>query len=204
MQNELKKQWLALWEILGAQGDPHTVFDDLVKRYSEPPRAYHTLRHVQNCLDEFQPAMDLAHDLEAVEIALWYHDATSDEERSATLAMEMLRDASLPRSFGEQVATLVRATKHGTLPIDPDARLVADIDLSILGQPEDIFDEYERQIRQEYEHVPLRTFARKRREILLRFLKRPRIYLTRYFYDRYEFQARRNLTRSVEKLSRST
>ena len=84
---------------------------------------------------------------------------------------------------------------HTAVPVLDDERLLVDIDLSILGAPEDRFTEYERQIRQEYAFVPKWLFRRKRREILKGFLDRPAIYSTPHFHDRLEARARDNLRR---------
>ena len=85
-------------------------------------------------------------------------------------------------------------------PLDPDARLLVDIDLAILGAAPERFDEYEVQVRQEYAWVPGPLFRRKRREILQGFLDRPCIYTTEPFRTRFELQARSNLQRSVARL----
>jgi predicted metal-dependent HD superfamily phosphohydrolase len=72
--------------------------------------------------------------------------------------------------------------------------------LSILGQPEKRFWEYENQIRAEYAWVDAAIFSQKRAEILETFLTRKRIYATDWFFDRYEQQARQNLEASIARL----
>ena len=202
----LEQIWTALWQRLGAQGDANAVYNDLVARYSEPHRAYHTLEHIGHCLDEFEQVRHLATNPDAVELALWYHDAIYDtktkdsEERSAALAVEEARNASLPDSFGQSVANLIMATKHTTAPTDPDVQLLVDTDLSILGQTEDKFDEYERQVRKEYEWVAKDAFTAGRSAILKSFLDRPTIYSTPFFRNKYEAQARANIARSLARL----
>ena len=201
-----EQRWTALWQRLGAQGDANAVYDNLIARYSEPHRAYHTLEHIGHCLDEFEQVRHLATNPDAVELALWYHDAIYDtktkdsEERSAALAVEEARNASLPDSFGQSVANLIMATKHTTAPTDPDVQLLVDIDLSILGQSEDKFDEYERQVRKEYEWVAEDAFVAGRSSILKSFLDRTTIYSTRFFFNKYEVQARRNIAKSLARL----
>jgi len=206
MPNQSRQRWLVLWQRLGARGDADAVYNDLVARYSEPHRAYHTLAHVGNCLEELEQIRQLATNPDAVELALWYHDAVYDtrakdsEGRSAALAVEMVRSASLPDNLGQLVANLIMATKHSATPTDSDNQLIVDIDLSILGQSEDEFDEYERQIRKEYEWVSESAFVAGRSAILKSFLDRPRIYATQFFRDKYEAQARRNIAKSLARL----
>lgn len=205
MQN-LKQRWSALWQRLGAQGDASAVYKDLVARYSEPHRAYHTLQHIGHCLDKLEQVRHLAANSDAVELALWYHDAIYDtkakdsEEQSAALAVGMARRASLLDNLGQSVANLIMATKHSTTPTDSDVQLLVDIDLSILGQAEDRFDEYEWQVRKEYEWVSEGAFVAGRSAILKSFLDRPTIYSTQFFHNKYEMQARRNIARSLARL----
>lgn len=199
MANYNEQRWMSLWERIGAQGNAHEVYNDLVARYSEPHRAYHTLVHIGHCLDEFEQVRQLATNPDAVELALWYHDAIYDtktkdsEERSATLAVEVAKNALLPDDFGQSVANLITATKHTASPTDPDVQLLVDVDLSILGQPENKFDEYEQQIRKEYEWVAEDAFVAGRSAILKSFLDRSTIYSTPFFLDKYEAQARANI-----------
>lgn len=206
MRNQSEQKWQALWKRLGAQGDASMVYNDLVARYSEPHRAYHTLQHIGHCLDELEQVRNLAINPDAIELALWYHDAVYDtkakdnEERSATLAVEMARDVSLPNNLGQSVANLIMTTKHSATSGDSDVQLLMDIDLSILGQPEYRFDEYERQVRRDYEWMPYKQFVAGRLAILKSILDRPNIYATQFFRNKYETQARRNITRSIKKL----
>lgn len=207
MRNQSEQRWLTLWQRLGAQGDAHVVYNDLVARYSEPHRAYHTLEHIGQCLDELEQVRHLATNPDAIELALWYHDAIYDtkakdsEENSAALAAKMVRNASLLDNFGQAVVNLITATKHSTIPTDPNVQFLVDIDLSILGKSEDKFDEYERQVRKEYEWIPEDAFVAGRSAILKSFLERPAIYSTQLFRDKYEAQARRNIARSLAQLS---
>ncbi len=201
-----EQRWATLWQRLGAQGDANAVYNGLVVRYSEPHRAYHTLEHIGHCIDELEQVRHLAANSDAVELALWYHDAIYDtkaknsEERSAALAVEMVRSASLPGNLGQSVASLIMATRHTAVPTDPDVQLLVDIDLSILGQTEARFDEYERQVRKEYEWVPEDQFVAGRSAILKSFIDRPNIYSTQFFRNKYEAQARANIVRSLARL----
>lgn len=203
-----KQRWLRLWHDMDAQSNPNGVYARLAARYAEPHRVYHTLAHIEHCLDELERAQQLALNLNAVALALWYHDvvystrATDNEERSAALATRIIRNAALPESFGQLVTNLILATKHSAIPTDPDARLLCDIDLSILGQPKERFDEYERQIRGEYIWVPWDSFVSGRTRVLRSFLERPRIFSTDSFCDRYENRARHNIVRSLRALNK--
>ena len=209
--NEVRKpRWLELWRMIKAQGDPISVYKDLIACYSEPHRFYHTLDHIAFCLDDFQRARHKAVNLDAVEMAIWFHDAVYDtkakdnEEKSAQLALAVAKKALLPDEFGRQVANLILATKHDVVPEDADTQLIVDIDLSILGESSKRFDEYEQKIRKEYEWVSEEKFVAERLVILQSFLppQRPNVYLTSFFQKKYEAKARENLERSIAKLKK--
>jgi predicted metal-dependent HD superfamily phosphohydrolase len=95
----------------------------------------------------------------------------------------------------------VLETRHETIPYEHDAALLCDIDLSILGRSPDVFDRFERQIRQEYAMVPELIYRSGRSEILRRFLSRSSIYRSPWFRQRYESQARANLERMLTTLA---
>jgi predicted metal-dependent HD superfamily phosphohydrolase len=174
--------------------------------YSEPHRRYHKLAHIADCLAEFDRVRELAREPLAVELAIWFHDALYDsraadnEERSAQLAQVWLGEARVESALMDAVGRLILATKRHDASLHVDAALLVDVDLSILGQPQDRFWEYEAQIRAEYSWVPLEIFSVKRAEILNGFLARPCIYNTADFFRRLEAQARINLEASVQRL----
>jgi len=103
----------------------------------------------------------------------------------------------------ESVAALVLATKTHEPSALRDAALVIDVDLSILGQRKERFEEFEAQIRREYDWVLESTFAAKRAEILERFLARKHIFATERFLAKFENQARGNLQESIKRLKDS-
>lgn len=203
MDSPNQERWAELWLSMGAAGDPAPWYATLSEAYREPHRHYHNQHHLSDCLVQFDKVRHLANNPQAVECALWFHDAVYDpkaidnEEQSASLARHCLTEASLPPSFVELVCRLVLATKTHEVGDESDTALVVDVDLSILGQSEPRFLQYESQILQEYAWVPVEIFASKRTEILQRFLARERIFKTEFFYDLYELAARSNLLCSI-------
>ena len=199
-------QWNATWRELGAADSPalQDAFEDLVARYAEPHRKYHTLEHLDECLATFANVRALAGRPAEVEVALWFHDAiydtrsNSNEKQSAALAASTVREALGSPECAGRVGALVMATRHVELPTDGDTRLLVDVDLSILGANPVRFDAYERQVREEYAWVPDMVFRTKRRKILEGFLARPAIFSTPYFRQRLEARARANIARSLE------
>ncbi len=198
-------RWQSLMSRLGLAGHRDT-FDALVAAYSEPHRAYHTGEHLSACLTHLDKAADLAGAPEEIEIALWFHDAVyrtraqDNERRSARWAADFLTSAGASDIVASRVEKLIIATEHSAVPGDPDAALLVDIDLAILGSPPDAYRAFEANIRREYKWVPGPVFRRKRAEVLGSFLARPRIYTTDRFRDRFEEAARLNLAAAIRNL----
>jgi predicted metal-dependent HD superfamily phosphohydrolase len=183
------------------------VWEELRARYSEPHRAYHTLQHLEECFGWFEQVRALARQPGEIAFALFYHDAIYDthasdnEAQSAKLAADVLGEYVRGDSDAARISSLIMATKHDAAPTDADARLLVDIDLSILGAEPARFDAYERQIRVEYEWVPADQFRTRRGQILQQMLARPTLYGLAFFRDRLEAKARENLARSVAALT---
>lgn len=199
-------QWQQMWARFGVAAPDAAVFEELVARYSEPHRRYHTIRHLDECFAKLEELRPEANHPEEVEFALWFHDAIYDtrrqdnEAKSATWARATASAANLPAAVGDRILSLIMATRHDAEPHEPDEKVLVDVDLSILAESPERFDEYESQIREEYSWVPAIVFRSKRREILREFLMRASIFNTRKFVEAYEEQARANLERSIKRL----
>ena len=199
-------RWQAAWQALGTAGreDLHA---ELLARYAEPHRAYHTQQHLRECLALFDEVRGLAAHPAEIEIALWFHDAIYDvrrhdnEVRSADWARDALLDAGVTHDVAGRVEALVLATRHSVAPQTADEQLLVDIDLAILGAAPARFAEYEAQIGVEYGHVPQPLFNQKRGEILAGFLARPVLYGTDAMRARFETAARRNLQHALAALA---
>lgn len=205
MAMNLRQRWNNTWRQLGL-ATPAAVVEQLLAKYSEAGRYYHTLQHLGECFAYLERSKSLAAHPEEVEMALWFHDAIYDtrakdsEERSAAWAEQALRDCGAAADLSTRVRDLILVTKHAGLPAGADACLLVDIDLSILGAPEERFDEYENQVRQEYGWVPEADFRAGREKVLQQFLERDAIYSTELFRAWLEAKARTNLGRSLQRL----
>ena len=182
------------------------AWKELERRYTEPHRAYHNLLHISECLTLLDETDIPPSWREALELALWYHDAVYDtrrhdnEEASAALARQHLEPAGCPQERIARVEALILATKHHVAYGDPEAQLMVDIDLAIIGSNSVRFEEYEAQIRQEYAWVPDEDFRKGRAAVLEKFLGREQIYHTLTFHGIREEMARHNLKRSLDAL----
>lgn len=141
------------------------------------------------------------------ELAIWYHDsiydinANNNEERSAIFAGRAIAELfPFPETLTKFVMEIILATKHNSVPNSYDARLMLDIDIANIGKPE-VFKTTSRLVREEYASVAEERFVAGRSNILEVFLARPRIYLTEYFYQKYEVAARQNITEALAELN---
>lgn len=191
---------------------PPDVLDELRARYGEPQRAYHTWAHLEALLSWYAEVRPALNDAQAVLYAVLFHDAVYDPTRgdNEALSAVLLRDrmaGRLPTDTLEQAAGLIGATHRHLLPeglsaeAAGDAALFLDMDLSILGAPEAVFDAYEVNVRTEYAHVPEAAFRAGRAAILSAFLGRERLYFSDWGHARFEAAARANLSRSIAALS---
>lgn len=207
---DLQERWFDLCQRLNSAGNEKEAYEGIVKAYSTPPRFWHSLEsHITKCLEELDSARNLAQEPDKLELALWLHDSRmsrgqncESEFQSADFALKLIAQLDLRQSFRETITDLILATRHCLPVFDSDKKLMADIDLAILGKSQAEFDDYETKVRQEYADVPLAEFAAKRSKILDWFLVRKSIYATPYFHAKYEAQARANLQRSIRQLKK--
>jgi predicted metal-dependent HD superfamily phosphohydrolase len=199
------ERWSELLRGLGARPDDST-YVRLAAAYAQRHRAYHTERHIDECLALLDEVRALAVEPLEVECALWFHDAIyapmsgNNESRSADWAGEFLQKHGVESARIERVRRHVLATRHVSSVSADDSGLVVDIDLAILGSLPERYAEFERDVRREYRWVPAVVYRRKRAQILMSFLDRPRIYHFEPLADRLEARARRNIAEAVRRL----
>jgi pantetheine-phosphate adenylyltransferase len=204
--NGLESRWIDLCNNTKAKKDNKEAYNKLLSLYGEPHRRYHNFVHIAHSLKELDEVKSLLKNPEQLEFSIWYHDAIyntkekDNEEKSAELAKIELNKIGLKQKFIRGVENLILKTKHQTIPKEPLEKYIIDIDLSILGKQQDVFDEYERNIRMEYSQYPEEMFRKGRKGVLEGFLKREPIYSTDIFRQKYEEQAKRNLKRSLNQL----
>jgi predicted metal-dependent HD superfamily phosphohydrolase len=198
----------------GNAPDPTPYADNLLARYQEPHRRYHTLAHLTAVLDHIdvlevalEQAGTPAPDPALVRLAAWFHDAvyapdrSENEERSARLAERALREAGVSTAGTAEVARLVRLTvTHAPAADDLNGQLLCDADLAILAAPSDTYAAYTSAVREEYAFVPEDAFRQGRAAVLRQLLALPRLFRTPYGTQRWEKAARANIAAELERL----
>ncbi|MFS4109742.1 hypothetical protein GTY75_15940 [Streptomyces sp. SID8381] len=192
----------------GGGPDPAPYADDLLRRWQEPQRHYHTLTHLTAVLDHVDVLAEYAADPDVVRLAAWFHDAvylpdrSENEERSARLAERALPEAGVAADKTAEVARLVRLTvTHDPAGDDRDGRVLCDADLAILAAPPSAYAAYAAGVREEYHFVPNDLFRTGRSDVLRQLLALPRLFRTPYGERHWEATARYNLASELEMLS---
>ena len=199
-----RRRFEALWSRRIGDG-AGTVFDEIETLYGEPHRKYHTAAHIEHCLRMFDVAADRMDDPDAVEMALWFHDAIYDvparenELRSAELFAARAAGRGSER-FRADVHALIMATTHLDPPATLDEAFIVDIDLSSFGRPWEEFMDDSRAVRAELAHVPDVEFYPRQRKFLESLAARPVFCFTEFFRDRHEARARANIERLCARL----
>ena len=186
---------------------------DLLSRWTAPGRCYHTTTHLVEMFWALED-LELAGAVDdrgctLGRVAAWFHDAVYDpqalpganEAASADLARESLRQLGFDEDDRQTVAALVEMTAGHDLDGDePVGAAFHDADLWVLSAPEERFDEYCAQVREEYAHVDEDAYRAGRAAILEPLLHRDRIYRTTAALREWEAAARVNLGRELARL----
>lgn len=205
----MQQRWLSLTESLRVPLDTaQEAFQELNNYYSGSDRHYHNLEHVRDVLDVIEGLKELPRDLSTILLSAWYHDviynarSEDNEVRSAVYAEHALSGLGLPSTTAKRVSGLILATEAHFAPDgDVDCQILLDADLSSLGADEKTFQLHSHALRLEFDWVPDHEYRASRVRFLSGILERERIYLIDQVFEKYEEQARKNLTRTIEELS---
>ncbi|MFJ7249627.1 hypothetical protein ACIQWA_34025 [Kitasatospora sp. NPDC098652] len=204
---DLLTAWTALLHRCGATDDPEPYGRELLRRWSDPRRRYHTTEHLRAVLHHVDALAGHAADADTVRLAAWFHDAvyrpdrTENEERSAALAVRALTAAGLPAERVAEVERLVLLTVgHDPAPGDRDGEVLCDADLAVLGGTPEAYAAYAAAVREEYAFVPEPDFRTGRAAVLRHLLALPALYRTPDAHRHLAATARTNLTTELQYL----
>lgn len=207
-KDDLREKWDQTCCSIGiSDSRSRTTWEDLVRRYSERHRRYHTLDHLRamcRTLSEFEEEFAAS---DSVYIAVFFHDAiydsssTTNEKDSAELATSFLTKNNVAASVIQVVEQLILATaSHSNETNVPDAEWFLDSDLAILAAQPEISSEYVQAIREEYSQFSDAEFRTGRLRFLKTILDAPILYRTAVLRERFEASARRNLQNELATL----
>ena len=189
---------------------------DLIARWSEKSRHFHSLRHLIDVLARVDELAEETHEPDLVRLAAWYHGAVfdaeeraayarrggEDERASAILAREQLTALGLPAKRVDRVVDLVTALqRHSTDAEDFDCAVLCDADLAVLAAEPQRYRAYLEDVRAEYAHLPIEEFVRARLAILRRLAARRKLYVSP-LGAAWEEQARENIAMESQRLEK--
>jgi predicted metal-dependent HD superfamily phosphohydrolase len=127
--------------------------------------------------------------------------AIDNEQLSADQFMEA-SDGVFDDTLRDTVYRHILATVHnGSEASDADTKYMVDIDLSSFGRPWPEFIQDSDNLRLEMENLPDDVFYQKQAAFQDKLFGRPRFFISDYFYDNYEAQARQNRSDYFETIS---
>jgi predicted metal-dependent HD superfamily phosphohydrolase len=190
----------------GNTQDFSNIADRIFRRYSESSRHYHNLEHIQNCLWELDQLSGEKIDTISIELAIWYHDLIySPLSRSNELdsAQQLIGDlGAFPTQVSlENVYQMILCSPATSKfrNLSESEKFFLDIDYSILGQREVEYMVYKQNVRIEYRLIPSLIFHLRRKAFLTSLLKKD-IYHTKWFKERYEENAMKNIENELSKM----
>ena len=217
--NKIRPRLMRAWDSL-LPG--HTALgEDLLERYEQPHRKYHTSVHLSEMLTALK-TLDKRHHTatpRAVLLAAWFHDAVyeanpgEDEAASADLARTALTPLASTGSLTNRevtaIAHLIELTASHQLAdgieeytsgalTRADAAFFLDADLAILAADNPRYTRYVAGVRAEYAHYAPDAFTRGRAAILQGFLNRTAIYASDTAHLLWDAPARLNLRTELE------
>jgi pantetheine-phosphate adenylyltransferase len=215
----LRREWETLWRYPALDATAIAKANDWFDRltgpdgYGSESRHYHNLDHLVHGLTEIRvwgantgaPQCDV----DVVKKAFWFHDAVyvhgpqevSNEEASARLWLA----SGLETEEANDAAALIRVTDHFQAPAIAHRlkEVMLGADLAILGQEDEVYDSYARQIRQEYAHVPEALYIEQRAKALEHLRAKAEanaLYADAWFAAQYNDSAKANLEREMARL----
>ncbi|MBS1650733.1 MAG: adenylyltransferase/cytidyltransferase family protein [Bacteroidetes bacterium] len=141
---------------------------NVLNRYSEHHRFYHTLKHLYQLIDDLNLVNEFNKELF---LAVIYHDAVyfpwenNNEEKSADLFKEEAIKSTLTASEIEMVANIIIDTKSHK-PSNQLSKKFITADLAIFEKPIHDLITYELEIFKEFQFVDYKIYLNKRIELL--------------------------------------
>ena len=180
-----------------------TLWHELELAYTHKNRHYHNLEHLKNMFNELDTVREQITDWDTVLFALFYHDAVysatkkDNELKSAKMAINNLRHIGYDAYKASYCLDIIIATKEHLFTANNDINLFNDADLSILGQPWQVYENYYKNVRNEYGIYPDMIYNPGRKKALLHFLDMESIFKTEHFKNLYEDAARLNISKEI-------
>lgn len=177
-----------------------SLYGLLLNLFAQSPRKYHSLNHMKffsniqklNLYEEVNTATFI--------LKKWFHDAVytptqdNNELESKYLWEQIAKKEQVDSKIIVNVSKGIEATIYGKVsPENFEDKVFCDTDLSILGQPVEVYLDSLKQIRFEYSHFNDEQFIQGRLKVNEFFSSLKQVYLTKNYFDLFEQQAKKNL-----------
>ena len=181
------------------------VHADLCRRLGGADRRFHNLNHISDCLRRFDEVAPLLANPDAVELAIWFHDAVyvpgdADNERNST-ELFLAGSKGADPAFRRRVCTLILTTRHQQQAPGDDRGFIEDIDLAGFGGPWEEFMRHGDLLREEFAAQSDAQYFGGQAWFLGLLKRRRWFFSTDYFRKRYEARAQENLDRLLALLA---
>ena len=180
----------------------------LIINYTKPYKFYHTLNHIENCIELYEKNKHLIKENIQKEflISLWFHDIiyypgnSENEKKSAKIVEKFCKEINNNNLNINKIKNFIIETRNhmNDKNYDEDSiNLFLDIDMSIVGQEN--YEEYENDIKNEYLNIyELNEYYFGRIEFLKSLLNKKKIFRTEKFFELYENKARNNIQKGIK------
>lgn len=200
----IKSIFNILWKI-----EKYLYFINKVKNeYDKENRYYHNWSHIISSLNELYEIKHIIKDEDFLNLFFWiiFHDIIyksntkkwNNEIESANYAEKIIKDMDIKELDIFEIKRIIILTiDHKANNNDIVWNLMLDIDMAILWKDEIEYYAYKKSIRAEYSEYNENEYINNRLIFLKSIIKRERIFKTQYFFEKYENQARINITKEI-------
>lgn len=198
-KSNLAKRFCNLWQAC-AGANAEQVWQQLQQHYTEPHRHYHTLGHLSHCLGELDSAKDHVVELNATEMAIWFHDiiyhyGARDNEILSAAYLRNVAGPTMQAQFIDRVCEFIIATQHTGAAKDAATAFVLDIDLSGFGLPWEGYVADSNALRKEADCISDEQYYQGKLRFLSELQRWPSLYQSPFFRNRLETTAQSNISR---------
>lgn len=201
---DIKEVWMQTANHFSSEAEKE--WEMIAEKYNNKKRHYHTLQHLSdvfNLLDEYYKGNIPTTTI----LSLFYHDFEynalrgDNEMQSAVYTKRRLKEWKVQDETIQKIYNIILATQtHQTEFEDEEVKAFLDADMAILGASETVYNDYTQKVRKEFSIYPDLFYNRGRKQFLEKTLAADSIFLTDYFRNKFENQARVNIQNELNLL----
>lgn len=214
VNDTLYRYWSRLAQFMGwEESASDEKYFETVSRYEEEQRHFHTRGHLHNIFNVLELEKYSERNQALLIAVTFWHDAiydtssrdaiTSNEENSAVLFENDMREMGAPDEFIAHGATIIRNSRDHKCDAqaDPVGAAFLDADMATLAGTWEQYTIGSEQINEEYRSIPCESFYRSRLAGFIDpLLSQDSIYLLAENEAKWGASARANLSREKEEI----